>query len=78
MEAGGSTEAPEENAAPEPFYVEEVQATLSHIQELGIPELADRFVSMNPGPQVTLPMAPCNKKKVDVLNFVKSQPGHFR
>ncbi|XP_045482988.1 protein inturned [Harmonia axyridis] len=79
MEAGGCTEAPEENAAPEPFYVEEVQATLSHIQELGIPELADRFLNMNPGTQVTLPMAPTtNKKILDVLNFVKPQPGHFR
>ncbi|XP_044761022.1 protein inturned isoform X2 [Coccinella septempunctata] len=78
MEAGGCTEAPEENAAPEPFYVEEVQATLSHIQELGIPELADRFLNMNPGPQVTLPMAPSNKKKLDVLNFVKPQPSHSR
>ncbi|KAK9878921.1 hypothetical protein WA026_003744 [Henosepilachna vigintioctopunctata] len=79
MEAGGSTEFPEVNAAPDPFYVEEAQATLAHLQDLGLPELADRFIEMNPGPQVTIPVASSNKKKLDVLNFsMSAKQAQFR
>lgn len=67
MEAGGCTEPAEDNMGPDAFYVEEAQATLAHIQELGIPELADRWLATNPGPQVTIPET-CNKRKSDFLD----------
>ncbi|EEZ98662.1 protein inturned [Tribolium castaneum] len=67
MEAGGCTEPAEDNMGPDAFYVEEAQATLAHIQELGIPELADRWISTNPGPQVTIPET-CTKRKSDFLD----------
>ncbi|KAL3279394.1 hypothetical protein HHI36_016904 [Cryptolaemus montrouzieri] len=77
MEAGGSTEPPEENAAPDPFYVEEAQATLAHLQELGIPELAGRFLELNIGHQ-PIPSTTSNKKKIDVSNLAKSPQGQSR
>lgn len=67
MEAGGCTEAAEENRAPEAFYIEEAQATLSHVIELGIPELAERWLGTNPGSQVTVPEIPQSKRKTDIL-----------
>lgn len=67
MEAGGCTESAEENRPPEAFYIEEVQATLSHIIELGIPELAERWLSINPGSQTTVPEIPHSKRKTDLL-----------
>lgn len=70
MEAGGCTEPAEDNMGPDAFYVEEVQATLAHIQELGIPELADRWIGSNPGAQITIPES-CNKRKVDSLSNLK-------
>lgn len=69
MEAGGCTEAPEENSGPDAFYVEEAQATLAHIQELGLSECADRFLSMNPGTQVVLPQPQSNKRKSEFINL---------
>lgn len=77
MEAGGCTEPPEENMGPDAFYVEEAQATLAHIQELGLSELADRFLSMNPGPQISVPIPEGNKKRGDFinLNFSKNPGG---
>lgn len=74
MEAGGCTEAPEENCRPDAFYVEEAQATLAHIQELGLSECADRFLCMNPGSQIVLPQPQINKRKNEFinLNFSKS------
>ncbi|XP_022920612.1 protein inturned [Onthophagus taurus] len=47
MEAGGCTEPPEDNMGPDAFYVEEVEATLSHIQELGVQEFAERWLKKN-------------------------------
>lgn len=67
MEAGGCTEPPEENMGPDAFYVEEAQATLSHLQEIGLPELADHWMSTNPGSQVVVPDIPLSKRKVDFL-----------
>lgn len=72
MEAGGCTEPAEENMGPDAFYVEEAQATLAHIQELGLPELAQRLISSNPGPQVTIPES-CIRKKSDFVNFTKTK-----
>lgn len=69
MEAGGCTEQPEENRVPEAFYIEEAQATLSHIIELGLPELAERCLTTNPGSQVTVPEIPQNKRKTDILGL---------
>ncbi|KAI4458438.1 protein inturned [Holotrichia oblita] len=74
MEAGGCTEPAEDKMGPDAFYVEEVQATLSHIQELGIPDLVERWLATNPGQQVTVPEAPNGKKKSDFLSFTKSTP----
>lgn len=77
MEAGGCTEPPEDNMGPDAFYVEEAQATLAHIQELGLSELADRFLSMNPGPQISVPIPQGGKKRGDFinLNFSKNSGG---
>lgn len=73
MEAGGCTEPPEEHRPPEAFYIEEAQATLSHIIELGLPQLAERWLSTNPGSQITVPEIPQTKRKTDILNsFTKS------
>lgn len=75
MEAGGCTEAPEENSGPDAFYVEEAQATLAHIQELGLSECADRFLCMNPGTQVILPQPQMNKRKSEFINLNFSKTG---
>lgn len=77
MEAGGCTEPPEDNMGPDAFYVEEAQATLAHIQELGLSELADRFLSMNPGPQISIPVPQGGKKRGEFinLNFSKNSGG---
>ncbi|XP_023311186.1 protein inturned [Anoplophora glabripennis] len=77
MEAGGCTEPSEDNMGPDAFYVEEAQATLAHIQELGLSELADRFLSMNPGSQISVPIPQGNKKRGDFinLNFSKNSDG---
>lgn len=75
MEAGGCTEPAEDNMGPDAFYVEEAQATLAHIQELGLGELADRLLAMSPGTQTVLPVPVTNKKKSDLmstLNLTKS------
>lgn len=75
METGGCTEAPEENLGPDAFYVEEAQATLAHIQELGLSEYADRFLSMNSGSHVVVhPQPQSSKRKSEFinLNFSKS------
>ncbi|CAH0559223.1 unnamed protein product [Brassicogethes aeneus] len=70
MEAGGCTEPPEENMGPDAFYVEEAQATLAHIQELGLPELADRLLSLNPGFQVASPVPLSNKRKNEFIGSI--------
>lgn len=67
MEAGGCTEPPEDNLGPDAFYVEEVQATLAHLQELGISELAERYLQTNPGSQIVAPEVNVQKKKTDLL-----------
>lgn len=67
MEAGGCTEPPEENLGPDAFYVEEVQATLAHLQELGISKLAERWLHTNPGTQVSMPELTNQKKKLEFL-----------
>lgn len=67
MEAGGCTEPPEKNRPPEAFYIEEAQATLSHVIELGLPELAERWLSANPGAQTTVPEVPQSKRRADIL-----------
>lgn len=76
MEAGGCTEPPEENTPPDAFYVEEVQATLSHIQELGIPELADRWLAINS--EVALPEVSLSKRKGDFLRGFSKSPIQVR
>lgn len=67
MEAGGCTEPPEDNLPPDAFYVEEAQATLAHLQELGISELAERWIKTNPGSQVTIPQLPIVKRKSELF-----------
>lgn len=69
MEVGGCTEPPEENSGPDAFYVEEAQATLAHIQELGLSEFAERYLSVNQDPQTTLPVPMPNKRKSDFINL---------
>ncbi|KAF5301487.1 hypothetical protein FQR65_LT08790 [Abscondita terminalis] len=74
MEAGGCTEDPEDHMGPDPFYVEEVQATLAHLQDIGISNLASRWISNNYGSQVTIPEIPI-RRKMDFLSnisFVKT------
>ncbi|KAJ8939447.1 hypothetical protein NQ318_023073 [Aromia moschata] len=80
MEAGGCTETPEENMGPDAFYVEEAQATLAHLQELGLSELSERFLGMNPGPQIVAPIPPHNKRKSDFinLNFAKGNTNQVK
>lgn len=80
MEAGGCTEPAEDNMGPDAFYVEEAQATLAHIQELGLSELAERILSMDSSSQVIMPMPQTNKRKSDFinLNFSKSPPGALK
>ncbi|KAL1491563.1 hypothetical protein ABEB36_012140 [Hypothenemus hampei] len=63
MEAGGATEPPEDNMGPDAFYVEEVQATLAHIQELGLNIVAERILTSNGGYAIANPMPQINKKK---------------
>lgn len=75
MEAGGCTEPPEENMGPDAFYVEEAQATLAHIQELGLGELAERLLSLDPHPQIARPLPQNNKKKGDFINLNFSKAG---
>ncbi|XP_066263056.1 protein inturned [Euwallacea similis] len=72
MEAGGATEPPEENMGPDAFYVEEVQATLAHVQELGLSIVAERMLIANGGFMVATPMPPLSKKKTDFMGFNKS------
>lgn len=67
MEAGGCTESAEENMGPDAFYVEEVQATLAHLQELGISGLADHWIGTNPGNQIVSPEFNIQKRKSDFL-----------
>ncbi|KAK4883073.1 hypothetical protein RN001_006392 [Aquatica leii] len=74
MEAGGCTEDPEDHMGPDPFYVEEVQATLAHLQDIGISSLASRWMSNHFDSQVTVPEIPI-RRKMDFLSnisFVKS------
>ncbi|KAG5874050.1 hypothetical protein JTB14_034626 [Gonioctena quinquepunctata] len=78
MEAGGCTERPEENMGPDAFYVEEVQATLAHIQELGLSELCDRLLSLNPYPQITKPVPQMGRRKSDFMNINFSKGGSVR
>ncbi|XP_060525407.1 protein inturned isoform X2 [Cylas formicarius] len=75
MEAGGCTESAEPNMGPDAFYVEEAQATLAHVQELGVGELADRSVANNSGFGIVTPTPPASKKKTDfmgTLNFPRA------
>lgn len=72
MEAAGCTEPPEENLGPDAFYVEEAQATLAHIQELGLSELSERILSLEPHPQIVRPLSRNNKRKNDLLTFSRS------
>ncbi|XP_030767926.1 protein inturned [Sitophilus oryzae] len=74
MEAGGCTEPPEENMGPDAFYVEEAQATLAHVQELGLSVVAQRCLLANGGYEVAAPTPSPNKRKNDfigALNFSK-------
>lgn len=76
MEAGGCTEPPEENTPPDAFYVEEAEATLSHIQELGIPELADRCLSISQ--QSVISEIPTTKRKPNLLSAFTRSPTQNR
>ncbi|CAH1961039.1 unnamed protein product [Acanthoscelides obtectus] len=69
MEAGGCTEPAENNMGPDAFYVEEVQATLAHIQEVGISELANRILSTDSNEQIALPVPNVSKKKGEFINI---------
>lgn len=71
MEAGGATEPPEDNMGPDAFYVEEAQATLAHVQELGLGVVAERYLSANGGFQLAPPLPPVNKKKSDFIGEAK-------
>ncbi|CAG9826275.1 unnamed protein product [Diabrotica balteata] len=75
MEAGGCTEPSEENMGPDAFYVEEAQATLAHIQELGLGELAERLLSLDPNPQIAQPLPQNNRRKSDFMNLGFSKSG---
>lgn len=63
MEAGGCTVPAEENQGPDVFYVEEAQETLQHIQNMGIPALADKWISLNLRPQTVTPDISDNKNQ---------------
>ncbi|XP_050305773.1 protein inturned [Anthonomus grandis grandis] len=67
MEAGGATEPPEENMGPDAFYVEEAQATLAHVQELGLSIVAERFLASNGGFQIATPLPVLKGKKSDFI-----------
>lgn len=69
MEAGGCTEPPEDNLGPDAFYVEEAQATLAHLQELGISELADRWMLTNLSQQTVVPEIRVRKKN-DIIGTI--------
>lgn len=71
MEAGGCTEPPEDNLGPDAFYVEEAQATLSHLQELGISELADRWMLTNLSQQTVVPEIRVRRKN-DIIGKIKN------
>nr|XP_023014516.1 protein inturned isoform X2 [Leptinotarsa decemlineata] len=75
MEAGGCTEPSENNMGPDAFYVEEAQATLAHIQELGLSELCERLLSLDPYPQITKPVPLVNRRKSDFMNINFSKAG---
>ncbi|XP_023014515.2 inturned planar cell polarity protein [Leptinotarsa decemlineata] len=75
MEAGGCTEPSENNMGPDAFYVEEAQATLAHIQELGLSELCERLLSLDPYPQITKPVPQVNRRKSDFMNINFSKAG---
>ncbi|XP_046747053.1 protein inturned [Diprion similis] len=47
LESGGCTAELENNASPDVFYVEEAQETLKHIQKIGIPTLAEKWIAAN-------------------------------
>ncbi|CAG9860502.1 unnamed protein product [Phyllotreta striolata] len=72
MEAGGCTEPAEGNMGPDAFYVEEAQATLAHFQELGLSELAERLLTLEPHPQIIKPFPQYNKRRSDLLNFSRT------
>ncbi|KAF7272761.1 hypothetical protein GWI33_014470 [Rhynchophorus ferrugineus] len=77
MEAGGCTEPPEDNLGPDAFYVEEAQATLAHVQELGLSVVAQRSLLANGGYEIASPAPFLNKRKSDFrgsLNLSKSIP----
>ncbi|CAH1183286.1 unnamed protein product [Phaedon cochleariae] len=75
MEAGGCTEPPEGNSGPDAFYVEEAQATLAHIQELGLGELCDRLLAIGPHAQVARPLPPTGRNKGDFMSLGFSKGG---
>lgn len=47
FESGGCTAKIEGNVGPNPFYVEEAQETLQHIQKIGITTLAEKWILVN-------------------------------
>ncbi|XP_048515157.1 protein inturned isoform X3 [Athalia rosae] len=52
LESGGCTAELEENARPDVFYVEEAQETLKHVQKIGIPTLAEKWLGANTRPEM--------------------------
>lgn len=75
MEAGGCTEPAESGLGPDAFYVEEAQATLAHLQELGVSELAAKWIRTNPGTQIQLPqIPPPNTRRTDFLTTLTGKP----
>ncbi|XP_034934477.1 protein inturned [Chelonus insularis] len=51
LESEGCTEVNEDDEGPDIFYVEEAQETLKHIQRVGIPTLASKWVLSNAKPE---------------------------
>uniref|UniRef100_A0A1B6CYB8 Protein inturned n=1 Tax=Clastoptera arizonana TaxID=38151 RepID=A0A1B6CYB8_9HEMI len=52
LESGGCTVKVEGNPGPDILYVEQAQATLQHIKEIGALAIAEKWILLNPRPQV--------------------------
>lgn len=67
----------EPNSGPDVFYVEEAQETLLHIQKIGVPTLAEKWITANAKPEIA-PFEANAATKVpaslteNLLNFIKS------
>lgn len=67
----------EENASPDIFYVEEAQETLKHLQKIGIPTLAEKWIKANAASDLELTQDRAINKSIpsiteNLLGLVKS------